>query len=160
MQSSTIVIIFADSFAEIVYICNMKVEPQPYLFELQMKVRDYEVDSEGIVNNAIYLHYLEHTRHEFCEWAGMSFREMHNNGIDPVLSKVEIEYRSPLGLGEEFISKLAIARKGPLFIFKQDIFKMDGTPVVKAIVAVATLVNGRLTRGNELFAHFNKYLEA
>ena len=41
-----------------------------YIFELPMKVRDYEVDSEGIVNNAVYLHYLEHTRHEFCEWAG------------------------------------------------------------------------------------------
>ena len=32
-----------------------------YIFELPMKVRDYEVDSEGIVNNAVYLHYLEQT---------------------------------------------------------------------------------------------------
>lgn len=34
-------------------------------FELEMQVRDYECDMEGIVNNAIYQHYLEHTRHEF-----------------------------------------------------------------------------------------------
>ncbi len=58
-----------------------------YIFEMPMKVRDYEVDSEGIVNNAVYLHYLEHTRHEFCEHAGMTFRSMHERGIDPVLSK-------------------------------------------------------------------------
>ena len=63
-----------------------------YIFELPIKVRDYEVDSEGIVNNAIYLHYLEHTRHEFCQWAGLSFREIHNQGIDPVLRKVDIDY--------------------------------------------------------------------
>ena len=60
-----------------------------YIFELPMKVRDYEVDSEGIVNNAVYLHYLEHTRHEFCEMAGISFRKMHESGIDPVLNKID-----------------------------------------------------------------------
>ena len=34
-----------------------------YTYCLEFKVRDYEVDSQGIVNNANYLHYLEHTRH-------------------------------------------------------------------------------------------------
>lgn len=46
-----------------------------YIYELKMKVRDYEVDCQGIVNNANYLHYLEHTRHEFCQQAGLSFRD-------------------------------------------------------------------------------------
>ena len=36
-----------------------------YIFEYIIDVRDYEIDAEGIVNNANYLHYLEHTRHEF-----------------------------------------------------------------------------------------------
>ena len=48
----------------------MEKEDKKYVFELPMKVRDYEVDAEGIVNNAIYLHYLEHTRHEFCDMVG------------------------------------------------------------------------------------------
>lgn len=129
-----------------------------YLFELPMKVRDYEVDSEGIVNNAIYLHYLEHTRHEFCEWAGMSFREMHSRGIDPVLSKVEIEYKKPLRLGGSMVSKLNVARRGPLFVFLQDIYTPEDELVVKAKVEVATLVDGKLSRGEELFKHFEKFL--
>ena len=129
-----------------------------YIFELQIKVRDYEVDSEGIVNNANYLHYLEHTRHEFCYHAGFSFREMHSQGIDPVLRKVEIEYLSPLGLGEEMISKLNISRKGARFIFQQDIYKPDGTPVVKANVIVACIENGRLSRGDILAQKFDEYL--
>ena len=33
---------------------------EKYVYELEMSVRDYELDSEGIVNNANYLHYLEH----------------------------------------------------------------------------------------------------
>ena len=36
-----------------------------YVYELKMKVRDYECDLQGIVNNANYQHYIEHTRHEF-----------------------------------------------------------------------------------------------
>ena len=129
-----------------------------YIFELPIKVRDYEVDAEGIVNNANYLHYLEHTRHEFCQFAGFTFREMHILGIDPVLRKVEIEYLTPLGLGEEMISKLNIYRKGARFIFQQDIYKPDGTPVVKSIVTVACLENGRLGRGDLLAQKFEKYL--
>ncbi len=129
-----------------------------YVFELPIKVRDYEVDAEGIVNNANYLHYLEHTRHEFCQFAGFTFREMHSQGIDPVLRKVEIEYLTPLGLGEEMISKLNISRKGARFIFQQDIYKPDGTPVVKSIVTVACLENGRLGRGELLAQKFEKYL--
>lgn len=131
-----------------------------YIFEMPMKVRDYEVDSEGIVNNAIYLHYLEHTRHEFCEWAGMTFRSMHERGIDPVLSKVEIEYKTPLGLGESFTSCLNISREGVRFIFHQDIYNSEGRPVVKAKVACVTTVHGKLTRGDELVEAFAKYLDA
>jgi len=129
-----------------------------YIFELPLKVRDYEVDSEGIVNNAVYLHYLEHTRHEFCEWAGLSFREMHSRGIDPVLRHVDIKYLSPLGLGDSMVSRLAVARRGPLFVFVQDIYTPDGRPVVKATIEVATLENGRLTRGDVLFEAFKQYL--
>ena len=137
---------------------NMEQPTPKYIFELEIKVRDYEVDSEGIVNNANYLHYLEHTRHEFCEKAGFSFREMHLNGIDPVVSRVEIDYKQPLGLGQTMVSKLALERKGPLFVFIQDIYTLDGHPVVKAKVLIATLVNGRLTRGEELFEKFKDYV--
>lgn len=129
-----------------------------YIFTLPLKVRDYEVDSEGIVNNAVYLHYLEHTRHEFCEAAGTSFRSMHLSGLDPVLSRVDIRYRTPLGLGQSMLSCLNISRKGPKFIFEQDIYTSDLKPVVNAIVEVVCLENGRLSRGDVLAQAFEKFL--
>ena len=43
-----------------------------YLFTTRMEVRDYECDIEGIVNNANYLHYTEHTRHRFINSLGIS----------------------------------------------------------------------------------------
>ncbi len=129
-----------------------------YIFEMPIKVRDYEVDAEGIVNNANYLHYLEHTRHEFCEQAGLTFREMHDRGFDPVVSHIDIRYIRPLGLGDAMVSKLALTRRGPVFVFKQDIFNLAGEPVVEATVDIVSFANGRLSRGNELAEAFKEYL--
>lgn len=128
------------------------------IYELRMKVRDYEIDSEGIVNNACYLNYLEHTRHEFCDMAGLSFRAMREGGMAPVVSHIEITYKTSLGLGAEFISRLNLQRKGPRFIFQQWIETPDGTPVVDAEVTIVNIIDGRLTRGDELARVFAKYI--
>ena len=50
---------------------------EKYIYELTLKVRDYECDLQGIVNNANYQHYLEHTRHEFLSSVGVSFAKLH-----------------------------------------------------------------------------------
>ncbi len=138
---------------------KVTIKGKDYIFAMEMKVRDYEVDSEGIVNNAIYLHYLEHTRHEFCEAAGVSFREMHLNGIDPVLNKAEIEYKTPLTLSQKFISCLNLEREGVRFIFYQDIYDLDDNLVIKAKISCVTTKNGKLTRGDELADAFIEYLQ-
>lgn len=129
-----------------------------YTFCLPMQVRDYEVDVEGIVNNANYLHYMEHTRHEFCRMAGLSFRAMHEQGIDPVVTKIEVAYRTSLTLGDEMISCLSIKRHGAQFIFNQDIYRADGTLAVEGIVKIACIEDGKLSRGDALAEAFGKYL--
>ncbi len=121
-------------------------------------MRDYEVDSQGIVNNAVYLHYLEITRHEFCREAGTSFRDMQRQGIDPVLRRVDIEYIRPLSLGDDMVSKLRLERRGPRFVFVQDIFNISDELVAHAEVTVVCLEHGRLTRGDCLADAFARYL--
>ncbi len=85
---------------------TLKMEENKYIYTLEIAVRDYELDSEGIVNNANYLHYLEMTRHEFCRWAGYSFKEMSADGIVPVLNRVEIDYKTPLCSGDVMLLSL------------------------------------------------------
>ena len=43
----------------------MAIAKKDYIFEEKFKVRDYECDLQGIVNNANYQHYTEHACHEF-----------------------------------------------------------------------------------------------
>ena len=63
---------------------------EKYIYELEMKVRDYECDLQGIVNNANYQHYLEHTRHEFLLSTGVSFAGLHEQGVDPVVARINL----------------------------------------------------------------------
>ncbi len=130
-----------------------------YCYILEMEVRDYELDCEQIVNNANYLHYMEHTRHKFCTEAGLSFIEMHNQGIDAVVRKIEIEYISSLHGGESFLSCLRVERKGPRFIFHQDIVRHDGSMIAQGIVTCVALREGKLTRGDELAKAFAEFLK-
>ncbi len=122
-----------------------------YIFEVEMKVRDYECDIQGVVNNANYQHYLEHARHEFLESIGGSFSSMHSQGFDPMVSKVTIEYKRPLRGGEKFVVGINLVRKGAKLIFMQDIYNLaDGALSAKGEVDVICLKDGRLTRG-EIF---------
>ena len=116
-----------------------------YIFELQMKVRDYECDLQGIVNNANYQHYIEHTRHEFLSSLGVSFARLHEEGIDPVVARLNMAFKTPLKSGDEFISKLYLKKEGIKYVFYQDIFLLpDMKPVIKATVETVCVINGRL----------------
>lgn len=125
-----------------------------YRYHIALAVRDYEVDYQGIVNNAHYLHFMEHTRHEFCKSEGLTFAEMHRMGIDPVVSHVDITYLHPLSIGENFISCLNVERQGPKFVFYQDIYREDGTCAAKGVITIACIENGRLSRGDILAKAF------
>ena len=131
---------------------------EKYIYELKMKVRDYECDLQGIVNNAHYQHYREHTRHEFLTSTGVSFARLHEEGIDPVVARLTMAFKTPLKSGDEFVSKLYMKKEGIKYVFYQDIFRLpDMKMVIKASVETVCIVNGRLgvcTLFDEIFAPY------
>ena len=117
-----------------------------YQYELTLKVRDYECDLQGIVNNANYQHYLEHARHEFLLSLGISFSQLHEQGIDPVVARINMAFKTPLKSGDQYTCCLNLKKEGIKYVFYQDIFRTaDRKLVVKAVVETVFLVNGRLT---------------
>ena len=116
-----------------------------YIYELELKVRDYECDIQGIVNNSIYQNYLEHTRHEFLEENHISFAELHENGVDAMVSSIEIAYKTPLKPGDSFISKLYVTKEGVRYVFHQVIYrKSDNKLSIKAKVNAVVVIDGKL----------------
>jgi len=115
-------------------------------FKLEFEVRDYECDLEGIVNNAEYMHYLEHTRHAFLKHRGFDFAELIRRGIHLVVIRTEVDYLFPLHSGDTFYVTAAVDRVSKLrFGFSQDIFKLpDAKPILKAkIFGTALNAEGR-----------------
>ena len=129
-----------------------------YIFETKMEVRDYECDIEGIVNNANYLHYMEHTRHLFLKECGLSFAEMHNKGVDAVVARMNLQYKVPLQCDDEFFSRLWLEKQGERYDFNQEIFRAKNEKLcLKATVELVCLINGKLGNSEDYDKAFEKY---
>ncbi len=116
-----------------------------YIYELRMKVRDYECDLQGIVNNANYQHYTEHCRHEFLLANNVSFSELHDQGIDAVVARISIEYKTPLRSRDEFACRLRIEKQGIKYVFFQDIYRLpDEKLVARCQIDTVCMLNGVL----------------
>lgn len=124
---------------------------QDYLFEIELKVRDYECDIQGIVNNSVYQCYLEHARHEYLQSKSISFKQLTADQILLMVSRIEMDFKKSLTSGDSFKVKLRIERAGIKCVFLQDIYRVsDGALCLKAKVDVIATVDGKLSRG-EIF---------
>jgi len=130
-----------------------------YIFETRMAVRDYECDIEGIVNNANYLHYCEHTRHLFLKQCGLSFAEMHEKGVDAVVARMTMQFKTPLKPDDEFISRLRLTKEGIKYVFHHDLYRSaDEKLCFRAQVELVCIVNGRLSGSEDYDRAFAPYL--
>lgn len=122
--------------------------PRAFTFATKMEVRDYECDLQGVVNNAVYLNYLEHARHLYLKSLGIDFAALHDQGYDLVLTRAEVDFKASLKSGDRFTVKLGLGRQGRLrFVFWQEIERCADHKVV----AVAKMVGTGLHRGRPSF---------
>lgn len=133
-----------------------------YHYGLEFKVRDYECDLQGVVNNSVYQNYMEHTRHEFLLSLGLDFSQLHQEGIDAFVARIEIEYKYPLRSGDLFVCRLRLEKEGRLkYIFFQDIFRLpDEKLVTRGRVVATTTVNGRLAVSEKVDQTFQRVMDA
>jgi acyl-CoA thioester hydrolase len=115
-----------------------------YTHGIEFKVRDYECDMQGVVNNGIYQNYLEHARHEFLMSKGINFAEMVMNKINLVVVRAELDYRDSLKSGDSFevrsnIQKISKVR----FEFLQDIYRISDSKLMLQARIIGTSLNDR-----------------
>lgn len=118
------------------------------VFSLQLKVRDYESDSGGGVNNAVYLNYLEFARYEFLrEELKWDLQALASQNIGFVLTRIEVDFRRSLVAGEEFVVETTIKRESKLlFLFTQNIYRLPDRKLMVTAKVFATAINTRTGR--------------
>lgn len=117
---------------------------EDFVFNLELDVRDYECDMQGVVNNSVYQNYLEHARHKYLQSINLDFAALTEKGINLMVIRVEIDYKFPLRSGDRFVVSVRMERISALrFGFVQNIYRLsDKKLIVKALV-IATSVNAK-----------------
>ena len=89
-----------------------------------LKVRSYECDSYGHVNNANYLHYLEFARYEFLKDLGFDYPAMIEAGYGVYVARIEIDYKKPALTDDELLIKSWPVKKGAVSgVIAQEIWR-------------------------------------
>lgn len=102
-------------------------------------VRDYELDAQGIVNNATYINYFEQCRNNYGRSFGIDYYEFHKAGFDFVVAALEVQYRYPLRAGDEYYVTAKITGHDEKRIhFEQEIhLKKEDKLAAKAAIHIA-----------------------
>lgn len=110
-------------------------------FAVSVTVRGYETDSQGHLNQAVYLQYAEHARWSMLRAAGIDQRDLIDKGVGPVAMENTVRYRSELRAGDEVRVDCAFVwGGGKSFRVEQTITKADGT-VAATVSGVAGLLD-------------------
>ncbi len=103
---------------------SLRVDPEKYChnwklsklqpFTTHIRVRHYEMDALGHVNNAVYQHYLEHAAIEHLEHLGFTLDRYRELGGVFVMRRIEIDYLRSAASGDRLeISTWIEQMRGP-----------------------------------------------
>ena len=114
------------------------------IHKTEFRVRDYELDIQGVVNNSVYQNYLEHARHTYLKSIGIDFAEFTKREIILTVIRVEIDYKSPLVSGDKFRVETRMEQVSPLrIVFLQDIYKHPENRLVIKAKVFGTSLNSK-----------------
>ena len=121
------------------------------MIELPIVIRPYDIDFAGIVNNQVYVRWLEDLRTELWERV---------RGIDqtlaedllPVLSETTVQYKRPLKLGDKPVGRMWVSSTTTIRIMLQAEFRQGEVIYATAshtlaLVSASTLRPARLPAG-------------
>jgi acyl-CoA thioester hydrolase len=126
------------------------VTVDPLVYRTRWRVRSYEIDQNGHVNNAVYLNYAEALTVEHAEAAGYGRAWTEAQGGAWVVRRHEIEYLRAARMGDELELEVRVELvRGVRGIRRTTISRAaDGLPVARVVSewVWVRLSDGRPTR--------------
>jgi len=84
----------------------------PLYWRTEITVQTYQLDFYGVVNNAVYLNYLETARLDLMRQLNIDFFKMVADGVVPVVARAVIDYKAPIRGGEVVVVRGTVATLG------------------------------------------------
>jgi YbgC/YbaW family acyl-CoA thioester hydrolase len=93
-----------------------------------MRVRDYELDMFGVVNNGVYAHLFQDARHLALEkMTGTSVAQFLESGVLMALSELVVRYKAPLRSGDAYVCRVGVAEvRGTRVTLAQQVVRVAG----------------------------------
>ena len=105
------------------------------MHQFTFRVRTYECDAYGHVNNAVYLNYLEYARDRFIEDMGLDYQGLVASGNGIFVAEAKLTFQSPAFPGEELTLTTSPADRGAAWaVLKQNLTGPGGRPVLEAFM--------------------------
>lgn len=105
-----------------------------------LKVRTYECDSYGHVNNAVYLNYLEFGRMDFLNQIGFDYNGILKAGFYLYVTHIDIHYKSSAFFNDELTIESYSTKLGAVSgTFHQRILNQNGVLCAEADVSWASV---------------------
>ena len=84
---------------------------------------------------------------------------MHEKGVDAVVARMSMQFKTPLRPDDEFVSRLGLTKEGIKYVFHHDLYRAsDEKLCFRAQVELVCIVNGRLAGSEEYDRAFSRYL--
>ena len=117
--------------------------------ELPLRVAGYDIDFAGHVNNAVYIRWLEDLRTVWMtRWVPLE--QCIERGMSPILTRIEIDYRAPLKLGQGVVGRVWVASVSKASaVMESEIERVDDGRIcaqARQSVAFISLSTGRPLR--------------
>ena len=106
--------------------------------EIEIAVRYYETDAQGVVHHAVYLQYFELGRVEFLRALGFDYADFERQGVFLVVIEVDCRYQRPCRFGDQVRLVTEIERVTPARIFhRYEVFGPDDKLCVRGRTTLA-----------------------
>lgn len=112
-------------------------------FSIDMEVRDNELDSQGIVNNANYMIYLSHARHKHVHHLGINFDQYAKDNLKLIVLSCTMKFKNSLKANDQFTVSSSIgASEYPYqWVYNQDIKRLSDNKIILKAIFTSTCVN-------------------
>lgn len=120
-------------------------------FSIDMEVRDNELDSQGIVNNANYMIYLSHARHKHVDQIGINFDEYAKKNQKLIVTNCTMKFKNSLLANDQFTvtSKISGTEYPYQWAYNQSIKRLSDGKMIMSAVFYSTCVNSDAGDGDE-----------